>query len=68
MSAREELYAALMKGGPHSPDRSEKASYLIDNLLHEEAEKIRRHAEPKSDRVYAMGAFVAADMIDPYAK
>lgn len=30
MSARKELYAALMRGGPHSPDRSEKASALLD--------------------------------------
>jgi hypothetical protein len=30
MRAREELYAALMSGGPHSPDRSEQASARID--------------------------------------
>jgi hypothetical protein len=30
VNARDELYAALMAGGPHSPDRSEKASALID--------------------------------------
>lgn len=30
MKAREELYAALMSGGPHSPDRSELASARID--------------------------------------
>lgn len=30
MSARRDLYAALMAGGPHSPDRSEKASERID--------------------------------------
>lgn len=35
MSAREELYAALMAGGPHSPDRSAKASGLIDGLRDE---------------------------------
>jgi len=29
VSARGALYAALMQGGPHSPDRSEKASSLI---------------------------------------
>jgi hypothetical protein len=30
VNARQALYAAVMKGGPHSPDRSEKASELID--------------------------------------
>lgn len=30
MSARRDLYAAVMAGGPHSPQRSEKASELID--------------------------------------
>jgi hypothetical protein len=30
MSARAELYAAVMDGGYHSPDRSEKASARID--------------------------------------
>ena len=30
MNARADLYAALMAGGPHSPERSEKASALID--------------------------------------
>ena len=30
MNARRDLYAALMAGGPHSPQRSEKASELID--------------------------------------
>ncbi|MEU0159004.1 hypothetical protein ABZ154_09215 [Streptomyces sp. NPDC006261] len=70
MGAREELYAALMKGGPHSPDRSEKASHLIDDLLHEEAEKIRE--DSKSSLVQQGGKFQAgevhaADLIDPYA-
>lgn len=36
MTAREELYAALMSGGPHSPDRSEKASARIDAYRAEE--------------------------------
>lgn len=30
MNARRDLYAALMAGGPHSPDRSEKASKQIE--------------------------------------
>lgn len=30
MSAREELYAAVMSGGEHSPERSERASARID--------------------------------------
>jgi hypothetical protein len=30
MNARRDLYAELMAGGPHSPDRSEKASALIE--------------------------------------
>lgn len=41
MISRKELYTALMCGGPHSPDRSERASRLIDNFAHELAEKIR---------------------------
>lgn len=36
MTARRDLYAALMAGGPHSPERSEKASALIDAVLAEE--------------------------------
>ncbi|MEV6547912.1 hypothetical protein AB0M57_04285 [Streptomyces sp. NPDC051597] len=32
MTARRDLYAVLMAGGPHSPDRSEKASQLIDEF------------------------------------
>lgn len=30
MGAREELYAAVMSGGYHSPERSERASACID--------------------------------------
>jgi hypothetical protein len=41
VTAREELYAAVMSGGYHSPDRSEKASAIIDAFAHELAEKIR---------------------------
>lgn len=44
MSAREELYSALMRGGPHSPDRSEKASAFIDAYAHELAEKAAAEA------------------------
>lgn len=70
MSAREELYAALMKGGHHSPDRSEKASYLIDNLLHEEAEKIRNEkilppVDSTEKHINAVIELLAAK-IDPY--
>lgn len=41
MSARRELYQELMRGGPHSPDRSDRASQLIDDFVHELAEKLR---------------------------
>lgn len=44
MNARADLYAALMAGGPHSPQRSEKASALIDafraEVLAEAADKL----------------------------
>jgi hypothetical protein len=40
MDARAVLYAALMRGGPHSPDRSERASALLDAYAHELAEKV----------------------------
>lgn len=35
MNARRDLYAALMAGGPHSPQRSERASELIDAFVAE---------------------------------
>ncbi|WP_405747687.1 hypothetical protein [Streptomyces canus] len=40
MSARRDLYAALMAGGPHSPERSEKASRLIDAFAAEVRDEI----------------------------
>lgn len=47
MGAREELYAAVMSGGEHSPERSERASARIDayraEVLREAAEKLRAH-------------------------
>lgn len=46
MSAREELYAAVMSGGEHSPERSERASARIDafraEVLREAAAHLRR--------------------------
>jgi DNA repair exonuclease SbcCD ATPase subunit len=44
MNARRDLYAELMAGGPHSPDRSEKASALIDAFA---AEARVHSAEPR---------------------
>jgi hypothetical protein len=70
VSAREKLYAGLMRGGPHSPDRSEKASMLIDAYAHELAEKQRRFAR-ETVGGGAVGAVClraidgAADLIDP---
>lgn len=40
MTARRDLYAALMAGGPHSPERSEKASHLIDAFAAELRDEI----------------------------
>ena len=40
MNARRDLYAALMAGGPHSPERSEKASRLIDAFAGEVRDEI----------------------------
>ena len=38
---RRALYSAVMEGGPHSPDRSERAGALIDDFVHSLAEKQR---------------------------
>jgi hypothetical protein len=71
VSAREELYATLMRGGPHSPDRSEKASMLLDAYAHELAEKQRARANAsammRSERMQgiAQGLRIGADLIDP---
>jgi hypothetical protein len=44
MTARRDLYAALMAGGSHSPDRSDTASARIDafraEVLNEAADKL----------------------------
>ncbi|HEX5567421.1 MAG TPA: hypothetical protein VFY14_10945 [Streptomyces sp.] len=45
MSARKDLYAALMQGGPHSPDRSEKASAMLDAFRGEEQALLRAELE-----------------------
>ena len=50
MSARGDLYAALMRGKEQSPDNSERASFLIDAALvehaHELAEALGFHENP----------------------
>jgi hypothetical protein len=53
MNAREELYAALMAGGPHSPERSGKASALIEAFAYQMAEKVRRipMGAPEAQRI-----------------
>ncbi|MFD5107140.1 hypothetical protein [Streptomyces cinereoruber] len=69
--ARARLYAALMKGGPHSPDRSERASAFIDAFAHELAEKQRAWAQQEYDRDIHVDEFTfrrlkeQADLIDP---
>lgn len=73
MSARDELYAEVMSGGTHSPDRSERASALIDAYAHELAEKIRSSGMPGKFGVfygpgvsaYRDGSDDAANLIDP---
>ena len=58
MSAREELFRRVVG----SFVDEERANKLIDDLLHEEAEKIRNTLS------YAYGCLQAADLIDPYVK
>lgn len=66
MSARAALYAAVMSGGYHSPDRSEHASALIDAFAHELAERIRNDREPWEWALAGQHAgHDAADLIDP---
>lgn len=72
MSAREELYAAVMDGGYHSPARSERASRLIDafqaQVLREAAEKLRKQRDDGHDETKCVPCFMyghAADLIDP---
>jgi hypothetical protein len=66
MSARERLYAALMRGGSHSPDRSERASQLLDAHAHELAEEIRADLKAGGDWTCCAAARrYAADLIDP---
>lgn len=71
MSAREELYAAVMSGGYHSPERSERASARIDafraEVLREAAEKIRAMNEGcgRTQCVSCDHRSDAADLIDP---
>lgn len=68
MSARKQLYAALMNGGPHSPQRSESASALIDAFAHELAERQRKAyaGEGPDEDNWIRTPFDAADLIDPY--
>lgn len=57
MSAREFLFARLT--GALIPE--DRANKMIDDLLHEEAEKIRKLP-------YTYGVLQAADLIDPHVK
>jgi hypothetical protein len=73
MSAREELYAAVMSGGYHSPERSERASACIDayraEVLREVAESVRRWADANEKHLLEgerTGARMAANHINPY--
>jgi hypothetical protein len=55
-----------MAGGPHSPERSEKASARIDAFAHELAEKIRNSERLRDYTDDHMGdCNEAADEIDP---
>ncbi|MEZ0090025.1 hypothetical protein [Streptacidiphilus sp. EB129] len=54
MTAREDLYAAVMSGGYHSPDRSEKASDLIDALRVEVLREAAAHVDELDRSVRAL--------------
>lgn len=68
MSAREELFRSIF-GAFADEDRANK---LIDDLLHEEAEKIRGELDPSGNPMFLSdfdkGLTHGADLIDPYAK
>lgn len=81
MSAREELFRELVKGLQDSlyihEDAEDTATKMIDDLLHEEAEKIREKWKseapmfPEEDQFvsgYGSGLDDGADLIDPYVK
>jgi hypothetical protein len=63
---RAALYARLMEGGPHSPERSEKASKLIDDYTHALAEVQRDAIGNTDDPVFYEGeAGWLPNLIDP---
>jgi hypothetical protein len=65
---RAALYAQLMAGGPHSPQRAEKASQLIDGFAHALAEVQRDALKKTDDPVFYEGeAGWLPDLIDPEA-
>jgi hypothetical protein len=61
VSAREELFRRV--AGSFVDE--ERANKLIDDLLHEEAEKLRKHADTMPNREWATGVLIAADLTDP---
>lgn len=77
MSAREEsmdhLVNSLLHQGPYSTHEAKSlAEKLIDDLLHEEAEKVREELPPTENPLFlsewAEGLLHAADLIDPHVK
>lgn len=79
MSARDKILSYLWMAVPSSDDEEAKAlaSKMIDDLLHEEAEKIRasRLETPEGFthreswvNAWNSGRDDSADLIDPYAK
>lgn len=66
MTAREELIEALTQGSAHS---AEYAGLLIDNLLEEEAEKIRNSPGwCQGEWMDSRDREHAASLIDPHTK
>jgi hypothetical protein len=65
-TARRDLYAALMAGGPHSPERSEKASALIDRVLAGHAARITELEKALAATGHSLSSFVF-DADDPGA-
>ncbi|HTE57052.1 MAG TPA: hypothetical protein VK698_39635 [Kofleriaceae bacterium] len=68
MSARKALYAALMVGGPHSPERSDRASARIDAYRAEivaatlaEVDRLRAELARRTPDTYLAAAALIED-------
>ncbi|MEU5166818.1 hypothetical protein [Streptomyces mutomycini] len=62
LSAREFLFTRLKA----ACFTAAQADSMIDDLLHEEAEKIRKLTEGRPNSLYVSGMETAAKLIDPY--